>query len=177
MLRELVRSDWPALREIRLHALRTEPGVYFSRYADEAAQADEHWMSLATGDEKHQLFGLFDGEELVGISRVSVDRNDTTGTTAELGTSFIAPEYRGRGLVRKLYEARLAWARARPQFLRVAVGHRRSNEPSRRAIERFGFRWVGDRPHRWPDGSDEDYVDYELLLRERKENSRQPEGG
>jgi RimJ/RimL family protein N-acetyltransferase len=171
-LRELVRSDWPALRDIRLHALRTEPGVFFSRYADEAVQADEHWMALATGDEKHQLFGLFAGEELVGISRVSVDRNDPSGATAELGMSYIAPEYRGRGLAGQLYEARLAWVRARPQFVRVVVGHRRSNEPSRRAIERFGFRWVGDRPHRWPDGSDEDYVDYELLMPETRGRSR-----
>ena len=123
-LRELVRSDWPALRDIRLHALRTEPGVFFSRYADEAVQADEHWMALATGDEKHQLFGLFAGEELVGISRVSVDRNDPSGATAELGMSYIAPEYRGRGLAGQLYEARLAWVRARPQFVRVVVGHR-----------------------------------------------------
>jgi RimJ/RimL family protein N-acetyltransferase len=163
-VRGLVQSDWSALREIRLHALRTEPGVYFSRYADEAAQPDEHWIALATGDERHQLFGLFDGEQLIGISRISVDRNDPTGSTAELGTTYIAPAYRGRDLVRKLYEARLAWARARPQFVRVVVGHRRFNEPSRRAIASFGFRWLADHPHTWPDGTDEDYVAYELLL-------------
>jgi len=165
-LREVVRSDWSALREIRLRALRTEPGVYFSRYADEAAQPDEHWTALATGDERHQLFGLFDGELLVGISRISVDRHDPTGSSVELGMSYIAPAYRGQGLVRELYAARLAWARTRVRFVRVVVGHRRSNEPSRRAIASFGFRWLADQPHSWPDGADDDYVAYELPLRQ-----------
>jgi RimJ/RimL family protein N-acetyltransferase len=160
-----VAGDWPALRDLRLHALRTEPGVYFSRHDDEANRSDEDWRALASGDESHQLFGLFDGERLVGISRVSVASADSSGSTAEFGTSYIAPEYRGRGLVRQFYEARLAWVRARPQFARVVVGHRRSNVPSRRAIERFGFRWIRDVPRRWPDGADDDYVDYELRLR------------
>ena len=165
-LRELEREDWPRLRELRLHALRAEPGLFFSSFDAEAGHNDEHWMKLAGGDDQHQLFGLFAGEKLVGISGVFTDRDDPTGRTAALGMSYILPEYRGQGFASRLYEARLAWARARPNFLRAVVGHRLSNEPSRRAIARFGFTWTETKPYSWPDGTDEEHVGYELILRD-----------
>jgi RimJ/RimL family protein N-acetyltransferase len=164
IVRELTSEDWRALRELRLHALRTDPGVFFSPYDDEAARPDSAWVTLATGDETHQLFGLIDDERLAGISGVFVDRKDPAGRTAVLGMSYILPEYRRRGFALRFYEARLAWLRARPHFTRANVGHRRSNDASRRAIERFGFRWVADEPHQWPDGAEEDFVAYSLRL-------------
>lgn len=164
-LRELGSQDWRALRELRLHALQTEPGLFFSTYEAEAQRAEEEWTALASGDAEHQVFGLFDGARLVGISGVFTDRNDPTGRTAALGMSYILPEFRGRGLVALFYQTRVAWARARPRFRRAVVGHRRSNEPSRRAIVRSGFTWTEDQPYRWPDGSEEEHLAYELRLR------------
>lgn len=163
VLRELTDGDWRALREIRLHALRTEPGLFFRSYADEAGNDDAAWIALATGDDSHAVFGAFDGERLVGISGVRADSHDTAG----LGMSYVLPEFRRRGLGARLFAARLAWVRARPRFVRAAVGHRRSNEASRRNILRAGFVWTHDEPHEWPDGSREDDVCYELLLRDR----------
>jgi RimJ/RimL family protein N-acetyltransferase len=162
VMRELVAADWRALRDLRLHALRTEPGVFFSSYEAEAGHPDAQWLALASGDEQHQLFGLFDGDRLVGMTAVFVDRDDPSGRSAALGMSYISPEYRGRGFAAMFYEARLAWARDHPHFARAVVGHRRSNVASRRMIERFGFRWTRDKPHHWPDGTDEDHVGYEL---------------
>ncbi len=162
----MAREDWRSLRHLRLLALSTEPGVFFRRFDEEAGLPDAHWVALATGDDAHQIFGLFQGERLIGISGVFADRNDPSGATASLGMSYIVPEYRRRGLAARLYEARLAWARARPQFARAVVGHRRSNAASQRSIERFGFRHTGDMPHRWHDGSQEDNVRYELPLRD-----------
>jgi len=165
-LRALAPEDWRALRALRLHALATEPGVFFRHYDEEVGLTDEAWIELATGDDTRCVFGLFDGEQLIGISAVYTDRDDPTGATAGLGMSYVLPAYRRRGLVSRLYEARLDWVRARPRFARAAVGHRSSNDASRRAIERFGFVHTHDIPHRWPDGSEEDDVCYELRLRD-----------
>ena len=165
-LRELTVADWPALRALRLRALQSEPGVFFTPYAREVEHEEAAWRALATGDAAHQVFGLFDAGKLVGMSGVFRDRDDPSGRTAVLGMSYIVPEHRGAGLVARLYAARIAWARARPEFVRAIVGHRRSNEPSRRAILRSGFIWTGSRPHHWPDGSDEEYVAYEMVLRD-----------
>jgi RimJ/RimL family protein N-acetyltransferase len=165
-LRELTAADWRALRALRLHALQSEPGLFFTPYAIEVDHDEAWWIALAGGDATHQLFGFFDADRLVGMSGVFRDRDDPSGRTAVLGMSYIMPEYRGTGLVARLYAARLAWARAHPEFMRAIVGHRRSNEPSRRAIARSGFVSTGTRPHHWPDGSDEDYVAYEMVLRD-----------
>ena len=164
-LRPLERSDWRALKDLRLHALRTEPGVFFSSHEREVGASDEVWENLAAG-EGVQIFGAFDGTQLVGITGVFPHRHDPTGATAALGMTYLRPEYRGRGLSALFYEARLNWIRTQPRFTRVAVSHRRSNEASRRAIHRARFIATGAEPHTWPDGVIEDEVKYELQLEE-----------
>jgi RimJ/RimL family protein N-acetyltransferase len=163
-LRPLTESDWAALRRIRLHALQTEPGVYSSTYDLECEKTGEDWRWLAVGDERHQLFGLFEGETIAGITAVFADRDDPSGQTAVLAMSYISPAHRGQGLSRSFYEARLNWIRSKPQFTRVRVSHRRSNDASRRANQRFGFREIGTRETAWPDGGVEEEVRYEMAI-------------
>jgi RimJ/RimL family protein N-acetyltransferase len=164
-LRALTADDWRELRHIRLAALRSDPGMFFRSYADEVDQTEAQWIELASGDDAHQVFGVFDGARLVGISGVFAEAADPTGSTATFGMSYALAEYRHLGLIARLYQERLAWVRARPRFVRAVVGHRRSNEASRRAMERCGFRPLGVEPRRWHDGIDDDYLSYELLLR------------
>jgi RimJ/RimL family protein N-acetyltransferase len=162
-IRVLEPSEWRLFREFRLAALQAAPGVFGSSYEREEPMPQERWTSLLdtpTG----AVFGLFDDERLIGITSVYTDRDDPLGQTAGLAMSFILPEYRGRGLSEMFYEARLAWVRARPQFRRVVVGHRASNEASRRANQKHGFQLFLRRPHLWPDGVTEDELLYELPL-------------
>jgi len=162
-MRPLERSDWRALKDLRLHALRTEPGMFFSSYDREAGAADDVWERLAGGGDGVQVFGAFDGA-LVGITGVFPHRHDPAGATAELGMTYLRPEYRGRGLSALFYEMRLQWIRTQPGFTRVVVSHRRSNEASRRAILRAEFVPAGEQSHTWPDGGVEDEVLYQLPL-------------
>src|SRR5665213_2059643 len=161
-MRPLERPDWRALKALRLLALRTEPGMFFSAHEREVGTADEVWQNLAGGDGTSRVFGAFDGAELVGITGVFTSRDDPSGRTAAFGMTYLRPEYRRRGLSALFYATRLRWARAQPGFTRVAVSHRRSNEPSRRAIRRAGFTPLGEKPRTWPDGGVEDEVTYEL---------------
>jgi len=107
---------------------------------------------------------LFDEKKLIGITATFTWRGDKTGATALLAMSYIDPGYRGRGLSRMLYEARLNWIAAQPQFRKVIVGHRASNEASRRANQRFGFVKIDRAARTWPDGAVEDEITYELVL-------------
>lgn len=162
-VRALEPAEWSAFRELRLHALRTEPGVFASSYAAESPLDEAEWRRRTTGEDR-QTFGAFDGERLVGITGVVTARDDPSGETAMLVMSYLLPEYRGRGLASAFYEARLAWLRERPRYTCVVVSHRHSNEPSRRANQRFGFVPVASVPTQWPDGTVEDEVTYELRL-------------
>jgi RimJ/RimL family protein N-acetyltransferase len=163
-LRPLAESDAPVFRRLRLHALRSDPGMYFSSYDEVAKRTDDEWRELARGDDLHCVFGLFDGAVLVGISAVFADRTTEPGSTAIFAMSYILPSYRGRGLARRFYEARVTWVRERPQFERIVVSHRRSNAPSRRAMLRAGFTEVGAAARTWPDGELEDELLYELPI-------------
>ncbi len=162
-IRALDPAEWEIFRDFRLQALRAAPGVFASSYEAEVTRTPGEWQLEMKGPD-HQVFGLFDGEQIIGITAAFTWREDPSGQTALLAMSFIRPEYRGRGLSRLLYEARLDWIRARPQFKRVVVFHRESNGASRRANQRHGFRRTGRRSHVWPDGTAEDEIFYELRI-------------
>jgi RimJ/RimL family protein N-acetyltransferase len=78
--------------------------------------------------------------------------------------SYIVPAYRGRGLSRLLYAAALDWTRRHRQFRRIIVAMRASNAASRHACERHGFAPVRTATRKWPDGTNEDEIIYELRL-------------
>jgi predicted acetyltransferase/ribosomal protein S18 acetylase RimI-like enzyme len=161
--RALVSDDWDALRAIRLRALREEPGMFFRSYDEEVALTEDAWRDRIAGP-RHQVFGLFAGDELAGITAVVPHWDDATETTASLAMSYLAPAYRGHGYTRFLYAVRLAWIRGQPTVRRVVVSHRASNVASGRAIRAHGFRCTGSAPHQWPDGIVDDEIFYELLL-------------
>jgi RimJ/RimL family protein N-acetyltransferase len=162
-IRGLEPPEWRLFRDFRLAALQAAPGVFGSSYEREEPMPESHWTSLLENP-TGAVFGLFDEARLIGITSVYTERDDPRGQTAGLAMSFILPEYRGWGLSEMLYDERLAWIRARPQFRRVVVGHRASNEASRRANQKHGFRLFLRRPHLWPDGVNEDELLYELSL-------------
>lgn len=157
-IRRLTVDDWCANRAIRLEALRAFPGNYFTSLAEAEARSDDEWRAQLM-HATLVIFGLFDGFDLAGITAIAREDADT----ASLAMSYLRASYRGRGLSAMLYAARLDWARAHG-VRRVLVSHRASNEPSRRAILAHGFRMIGARPHRWPDGVVEDDVQYVLDL-------------
>jgi RimJ/RimL family protein N-acetyltransferase len=163
-IRPLSASYWATFREIRLGVLLAEPEVFSSSYEEALTRTEAYWRETASGNDKHQVFALFDGASMIGITAVFTHRRDSAGTTAILAMSFIEPEYRGRGLSRLLYQERLDWVRAHPQFKRVVVSHRESNEASRRANQHFGFRYLRRESRAWPDGAIEDEIHYELPI-------------
>lgn len=139
--------------------------MFCSRFADEVQKTDDDWRTLVRNDsDRQRVFGLFDGDTLIGMSAIFTYRDDPTGETAVLAMSYIEPGYRGRGLARLLYEARLDWARSTGRFKRARVSHRRSNERSRRANQRFGFVESDAIPSTWPDGGRDDEVVYHVAL-------------
>ena len=162
-IRALDRSEWETFRDLRLAALKESPGTYFTGYEEVANWSADAWQDAIKGL-GHQVFGLFDRNQLIGITAVFTDREDPAGQTALLAMSYIKPAYRARGLSDLLYGARLAWIRSQPQFRRVVVSHRKSNEVSRRANQRHGVIQTKTAPHIWPDGKTEDNVSYELVL-------------
>lgn len=163
-IRSLCGEDWRAYKTLRLEALRLCGDKFGASYETEASMQDNAWQELMRGN-GHQCFGLFKQGELVGITAVFTDGADASASTAILAASYIREDYRGRGLSRLLYQARLDWIRESGRFERIEVGHRQGNESSRRANQAFGFQYIGERDHRFGDGSIDKIHVYEMRLR------------
>ncbi|HEY1709111.1 MAG TPA: GNAT family N-acetyltransferase [Rhizomicrobium sp.] len=159
-IRALDPAEWEMLRDFRLQALKSMPGVFMGRFEDSVDRPEAEWRDFIRGP-FNQAFGLFDGDTLIGITAVFQWREDPSGESALLAASFILERYRGRHLSRLLYDARLNWIARQPVFKRVVVGHRQSNEVSRRANQRYGFTEFRRAARVWPDGTREDEILYE----------------
>lgn len=160
-IRPLDPEEWQALRDFRLSALENAPGAFALSYAECVKWTPEDWRSEISAP-THQIFGLFDGGKLIGITAAFTWRGDPSGQTALLAMSYIVPEYRGQGLSNRLYDARLAWIARSGRFTKIRVSHRASNEASRHANQRHGFVRTKTEPYTWPDGVVEDEIFYEL---------------
>jgi RimJ/RimL family protein N-acetyltransferase len=157
-IRPLDASEWPVFKAFRLGALKAAPGMFATSHEEAAARSPQAWQANIAGP-CHQIFGLFDGTHLIGITGV-FGRADT----AFLVMSFILPAYRKRGLSATLYQARLDWIRAHAKYKRAVTTIRASNEISQRVCRAFGFTCIGREARTWPDGSTEDELIFELRM-------------
>lgn len=163
-IRQLEENDWRQFSQIRLRALQTDPQVFGSNYELESKFTEDDWRSRLQSDDS-AIFMLFDEETPIGMTGVSVFREDPTGRTAIFWGSWLAPAYRRKGLSDLMYRKRLDWAKARPGIERVIVSHRASNLASKYANQKHGFVFTRTHEKTWTDGKVEDDVCYELKLK------------
>jgi RimJ/RimL family protein N-acetyltransferase len=168
VIRNLDTNDWEEFKDIRLAALKNHPDLFLTSYKDACHYDDDVWKETLDGKGK-QVFGLFVGNKLIGITGIFTCRDDPTRKTGLMAMSYILPEYRGRGLSELLFKARIEWANSYSNFNRLKVSHRENNETSRRAILAFGFKYTGKRKIMWPDGTEDYGCEYELDLIEYSE--------
>ncbi|HTN17419.1 MAG TPA: GNAT family N-acetyltransferase [Chitinophagaceae bacterium] len=153
-------NDLEAYRQMRLEALLTEAGNFGNSYAFEAAFSDDEW-SKRLSNPYGCCFGLYRQDELIGITGI-VSGADKPAE-AYMTQSYIRKAYRGQGLSRMLYEARIAWAKARGISCLI-IGHRERNVISKAANQCFGFTYTHQEDRIWPDGVSEPMLYYKLML-------------
>ena len=158
-IRRFTSDDAPTYKHMRLEALQTEAGMFGSSHSREAAFADELWRERLANPHA-AFFGLYDGNELIGITGILVADKEKPDT-ALMVASYIRKAYRGMGLSAMLYAARIAWAKAHG-IKRIELAHRASNAASKGANAKFGFKYTRSEAREWLDGGKEDIVYYEL---------------
>lgn len=159
-LRQFEVADWPSLKSIRLEALQTNPKVFGNSFLLESEFSDEFWIQRLAA-EYNAVWGLYFEEELIGLTSVYGDANNSN--VAQLTTSFIRIEHRGKGLAQRFFSTRIAWAKSRG-IKTLSITHRKGNEASQKAILRAGFRYTHSEPKLWPDGITEENQCYSLSL-------------
>jgi RimJ/RimL family protein N-acetyltransferase len=159
----LTENDWREFSQIRLKALRSDPKVFGSNYEREARFTETDWRERLQSKES-AIFMLYSGENPIGITGVSIFRDDPTGKTAILWGSWLDPQFRGKGLSELMYKTRIEWAKAHLIVERVIVSHRASNVASKYANQKHGFVFTRAHEKIWTDGAVEDEIYYELYI-------------
>ena len=166
-IRRLSEDDWLAYSQIRLTALKTDPRVFGSNYEREAQFSEDDWRDRLNKNDSI-IFMIFDGETPIGMTGISIDRDDPTGKTALLWGSWLAPEYRGKGLSDLMYRARIDWAKEKSNVEKIIVSHRASNLASKYANQKHGFVETHKKEKIWTDGATEDEIFYELKIKSQE---------
>jgi len=163
-IRQLTENDWREFSQLRLKALQTDPLVFGSNYEKESQMTEADWRSRLQSKDS-AVFMLFAGVTPIGMTGVSVFRDDPPNRTAIFWGSWLEPHFRRKGLSEMMYRARLDWAKNHPTVERIIVSHRASNLASKYANQKHGFVFTRTHEKVWSDGSVEDDVCYELYLK------------
>ncbi|MFP5219946.1 MAG: GNAT family N-acetyltransferase [Actinomycetes bacterium] len=147
-LRRITPADWRSLRHLRLAALLDEPMAYCERWADAAALDDDAWQARAVrgadGGDAFQVMA-WDGARPVATAVGFVAEHASLGTpVAWLVGVHVAPDVRGRGLLERLVDAIVAWAREQGATSLHLEVHE-ANARAQAAYRRLGFADTGRR--------------------------------
>jgi ribosomal protein S18 acetylase RimI-like enzyme len=140
-IRPVQQSEAADLRRLRLGALRDAPHAYFASLESEERLPLSHWEEWATSDDKAMLVAVEDGDWLA-MAGASV-HPDKSGTVS-LWWLWVAPGARGRGVARRLLEARAQWARERGA-VRLELAVAEDNEAAKALYRGLGFVPTGER--------------------------------
>jgi ribosomal protein S18 acetylase RimI-like enzyme len=135
VIRIVTPDDWREWRDLRLEALREAPQAFSATLADWENAPEERWRQRLRGT--HDLIADLDDRPagmVTGFPR---------GDTVELGTLWVAPHARGRGVGDALVRAVLDWAGHRTVTLRVAE----ANTAATALYRRHGFEGTGRLEH------------------------------
>lgn len=140
--------------------MQTNPEMFGSNHVKESAYSDAECQD-GLNDPNRAFYGVYHQDEVIGVTGVVLVKEDFT--KAALAASFLRPSYRGKGLAKLMYEARLDWAREK-KCESIIVSHRDGNEASKAANQRFGFEFTHTKETVWPDNVTADEHYYALKL-------------
>ena len=156
-VRQLGRGDAHAFRVIRLKALKEEGEKFGPTFESEAGLSEEEWEKRVTPTEDTRVFGLFDGEDLVGIVRVTQWDEDPSGKTALWGQAYVLPQYRGRRdengekFTASLYAGRADFTfEQHPRYTSAVTFIRQDNTVSQDALSKYEKESMPSRLMNWP---------------------------
>lgn len=139
-IRHVLAHEYAHLRELRLASLESDPHMFGSTHARDAARPAQWWRRWASESEDgtvQRTFLLVDGEgRWLGMALVRLDA-DIPGR-AWLGGMWVSPQARGQRAGSWLCDACREWARecgARELVLTVLVG----NDAALHVYEIAGF--------------------------------------
>jgi len=145
-------ADSEAFRALRLEAVQSFGDIFANYYQNMLGRPDDFWRRFCTETADQCLFGLFDGDRLIGVVGAEKWDKDETGKTALWTYAYLKPEYRGKKLAQELYRAREEWTKKHPRYERAVLSIQEESVRSIEIHEKHGARYLYTEQTRWYDG-------------------------
>lgn len=101
-------EDWQEVRDVYLKLLKFDPGAFVDEYDEVESRNEQDWRQSL--EKSGATFIAKDNGKAVGMGRISFyDELPGVPVLHKLG---VFPEYRGKGIARKLIKAREEWAKS-----------------------------------------------------------------
>ena len=140
-IREATQSDLALYRDLRLEALRFEPGAFSADYEQERARAGSAWLERLREMVQDPLQNLLVAEEkdiLVGMIGIFRGKSAKTKHSAGIWGVYVRPTARGQGIATALLERSLSWAQDN-EVTRIELGVTTHNARALTLYQRAGF--------------------------------------
>jgi ribosomal protein S18 acetylase RimI-like enzyme len=138
-IRRLRTDEVEPLRELRLRALREDPGAFAETFEEARDRPLEDWASWAA-DASRVIVVAIDGERWVGMAACRRLEPSSSWLTA----LWVEPSERGAGLGGRLIEAAADWAREQGAAT-VELSVTTNNDAAATLYSRAGFAETGRR--------------------------------
>jgi ribosomal protein S18 acetylase RimI-like enzyme len=138
-IRRLRADEVEPLRELRLRALRADPGAFAETFEEARDRPLADWASWAA-DASRVIVVAIDGERWVGMAACRRLERGSSWLTA----LWVDPAVRGAGLGGRLIDAAAEWAREQGAAT-VELSVTTNNDPAAGLYARAGFTETGRR--------------------------------
>jgi len=139
-IRQLVKSDAEAFRELRLRALREHPEAFIDDYEAEAIKTVKQAAEqLGAATAENFYLGAFMGGRLVGIAHIYRQEGSKLRHRAVIGGMYVTPEMRGQGTGKALLEKCIQHARSLSDLEDLVLWVILGNERAKALYEAEGF--------------------------------------
>ena len=108
-IREATTKDWKKIRDLYLALLKSDPEAFVDEYDEISLRDEDDWVKDVE-NENGKTFIAVDDNKFVGMGRINFyEEIPEIPVLHKLG---VLPEYRGKGIAKKLMKAREDWAKS-----------------------------------------------------------------
>lgn len=145
IIRPVRRDDLDTWWSLRLKALHDHPEAFGSDYETARARGP-HYTDEWFGEGVNRLFGAYIPEGDVVAQAGVFGESGKQSHIANVISVYTHPDWRGRGISRRLVEAAIAHAKVFPQLSHLRISVNAENISALRIYERAGFEMWGREP-------------------------------
>ncbi len=133
-------------KDLRIFAVQESPEAFSTTVEEEKNKSEDWWMDRLQDDysktNRKMLFAEVDGK-LVGMVGMHFHALEKAKHIGEIVSVYVLPEYRSKGIARKLLEGIIQFGQEKAHIRKVALEVTITQEAAAKLYESLGFRTVG----------------------------------